>query len=284
MKKFSIALGKAILYSLAFTLIQTAATILYLIYSTVSYMLKYPVLTTMEHDQAFSYILGMMAGDLSYVTIVSLLLANLLALIVVWLFFRLRKKKASQEVMLQKTDWKTLLASALIGMSIPFSVGLLINLIPFSEEMMENYLENSDFLNIETSLLTFMTTAIIGPIAEEVFFRGLVYTRLKRGMNPVFAAIISAALFGVGHGGMVWFTSAFLGGLILAWVFEKTQSLYAPIAIHIGNNAIADLTQDTIDIPIWLIVVSSLLLIASMIFLAKNSENRNQSLTSESNA
>lgn len=40
---------------------------------------------------------------------------------------------------------------------------------------------------------------ISGPVAEEVLFSGLVYTRLKAGMNKIAAALIFSLLFGI-HG------------------------------------------------------------------------------------
>ena len=59
--------------------------------------------------------------------------------------------------------------------------------------------------------------------------------------------VLSAAVCASGHPGIVWFVSAFLGGLLMAWVYERTGSLAAPILVHMLNNA-------SIGYPGWLAI------------------------------
>lgn len=83
---------------------------------------------------------------------------------------------------------------------------------------------------------------VLAPIAEELFFRGFVFAGLRRAM-PIWPAIVlSAVIFGSLHlvGGDigVGIQIAVLGG-ILAYLYERTGSLWAPIAAHMINNSIA---------------------------------------------
>ena len=100
--------------------------------------------------------------------------------------------------------------------------------------------------------LTFLGTAIVAPIVEEVIFRGLAYSRMKKGMPTVWAVILTSVLFGVAHGHPVWMLYTFAFGLLLIWVFERTRSLVAPMVLHIGYNLCAVLQMLLpADAPDW---------------------------------
>jgi uncharacterized protein len=86
-------------------------------------------------------------------------------------------------------------------------------------------------------------------IFEELIFRGvLLYILIKR-IGPKSAIIISAAGFGIYHwfsfnvwgqpvNMIVTFLATGMMGLLLAYSYSKTFSLYIPIAIHLGWNGI----------------------------------------------
>ena len=84
---------------------------------------------------------------------------------------------------------------------------------------------------------------IAAPITEEIFFRGFIFGGLRRAMPFLFAAVISAGIWGLFHftgpgsWGVVLQLSVF--GLALAWVYERTGSIWPTIAIHAINNALA---------------------------------------------
>lgn len=88
-------------------------------------------------------------------------------------------------------------------------------------------------------LIPFMLVGIIiAPLAEEIFFRGIIYGYLKR-LTVIVAVILSTALFSVFHWGQGVPVTQIVGGLVFAISYEKEQSLMAPVTIHIlGNLAI----------------------------------------------
>ena len=79
----------------------------------------------------------------------------------------------------------------------------------------------------------------IGPLAEEIFFRGIVYGYLRRW--GVFVAVaVSTLLFVLPHwsGGNLPLTQL-VGGIVFALAYEKEDNLMAPITVHcLGNLAI----------------------------------------------
>lgn len=77
------------------------------------------------------------------------------------------------------------------------------------------------------------------PLVEELIFRGLLFQWLRGRTGPIPGALISALLFGGLHwpsGQAAW---AGLVGFALALLFHRFGSLWAPVAAHSGNNALA---------------------------------------------
>jgi membrane protease YdiL (CAAX protease family) len=85
----------------------------------------------------------------------------------------------------------------------------------------------------------FIVGGILGPVAEELFFRGILYGFLRRWgviVALVFSTLIFVLCHPLGHGIPV---SRLLGGLLFAVAYEFTGSLMVPITIHaLGNLAI----------------------------------------------
>ena len=76
---------------------------------------------------------------------------------------------------------------------------------------------------------------LIGPLCEELVFRGLLAGRLARyGQKP--AAFISALLFGLYHANMEQFFYAFALGLLLAYAYYRTGLLRTSVVLHMLFN------------------------------------------------
>ncbi len=92
-------------------------------------------------------------------------------------------------------------------------------------------------------VLFFIVGGMVGPVAEEVFFRGILYGFLRR-WGVIVALILSTLIFvlchPLSHGIPV---SRLVGGLLFAAAYEIGGSLIVPITIHaLGNLAIFTLS------------------------------------------
>jgi membrane protease YdiL (CAAX protease family) len=87
--------------------------------------------------------------------------------------------------------------------------------------------------------LVILSGIIIAPICEEIVFRGYLYKAFKDRFRPWYAIVMSAALFSAIHLEPLAAVQLFVIGIVLAYVYEKTDNLMAPIALHMLNNAIA---------------------------------------------
>lgn len=92
-------------------------------------------------------------------------------------------------------------------------------------------------------ILFFLIGGIVGPIAEEVFFRGMLYGFLRR-WGILEAIILTSLIFVLAHPVFPGIPATqVVGGLIFAVAYEVEGSLMVPITIHIlGNMAILTLS------------------------------------------
>jgi membrane protease YdiL (CAAX protease family) len=88
-------------------------------------------------------------------------------------------------------------------------------------------------------VLVVLAIVVFAPIAEEVFFRGVVFNAWLREGGRRFAFIGSALLFAVIHVSLLSLIPIFALGLMLAWIYDRTGTLVAPIAMHATVNGIS---------------------------------------------
>ncbi len=79
---------------------------------------------------------------------------------------------------------------------------------------------------------------LVAPFVEEVFFRGFVFAgfRVKCGWIP--AAVISAGLFAVVHMQPTLMLPIFLMGLIFAYLYQRTNSIWPAVIMHLATNTL----------------------------------------------
>lgn len=82
-------------------------------------------------------------------------------------------------------------------------------------------------------------------ISEEICFRGMLFGGLRERFHWVWAALISAVIFGVLHAltGLSAVPPLIVIGFMLAMVYEKTGSIVPAILFHMLNNSVALLAQ-----------------------------------------
>ncbi|MGN0362999.1 MAG: lysostaphin resistance A-like protein [Bilifractor sp.] len=86
-------------------------------------------------------------------------------------------------------------------------------------------------------LLLVIGTVILGPIAEEMIFRGMLYRRARYYTGRWMGAFICALCFGIYHGNVIQFLYAFVLGFLLVWVYRKSGDLRVAVAAHMCVNA-----------------------------------------------
>ncbi|MCX5667049.1 MAG: type II CAAX endopeptidase family protein [Candidatus Omnitrophica bacterium] len=78
--------------------------------------------------------------------------------------------------------------------------------------------------------------AIIGPVTEELFFRGFLYSALKKYIGIFWAMTATAGLFAALHAHIVGFFPIMALGMLLAYIYEKTGTLVSSVTVHMIHN------------------------------------------------
>lgn len=80
---------------------------------------------------------------------------------------------------------------------------------------------------------------ILAPVFEEVVFRGVLYSTLRRRLNAPVAMVVSALIFALAHGyGTFGLVTIFWSGVLWARAYEKTGSILPGMVAHALNNSL----------------------------------------------
>lgn len=96
-------------------------------------------------------------------------------------------------------------------------------------------------------VIVFLWAAVEAPLIEETLFRGILYQGLRTFFGRwmalpwavLCAALVSGFTFGFVHGQPHTLPILFFMGVVLAYVFQYTRSVYASAVLHGITNAIA---------------------------------------------
>ncbi|POY35588.1 hypothetical protein C3K47_14425 [Solitalea longa] len=91
---------------------------------------------------------------------------------------------------------------------------------------------------LETPVVGFLTICIAAPILEEIIFRGIILKGLLENYSAQKAIFSSAFIFGLIHFNPVQSIGAFVLGLLMGWLYYRTNDLRLTILVHFLNNFI----------------------------------------------
>lgn len=83
-----------------------------------------------------------------------------------------------------------------------------------------------------------ISVVILAPLLEEIIFRRIVFKRLNLKLSFITSAVISSAIFGIGHE-LLAILGAIVFGVTCCVLYRKYNNLLVPIAVHFVNNLIA---------------------------------------------
>lgn len=232
---------KAIGYFMIYFLVSEAVSFIYMFIYIFAYLSKLgydKVLTIVENSQEFTMLLQEMLEKLLAQTTIISIISSVVVLLVLFIIFKARKKNIKEELLINKIDKRAILPIILMGLALNIFTEILISIIPFSEELLMQYSQNVALAFSGNTLIDIIAVAIIAPIIEEIVFRGLVFTRLNKGINTVVAVILSSLLFAIMHMQLIWIIYAFIFGIIFNLIYIRFKSLLANILLHMSYNSV----------------------------------------------
>lgn len=112
-----------------------------------------------------------------------------------------------------------------------------------------------------------ISSAILGPIIEELVFRGILLNSLNRIMGIKSAVIVSSVIFGLLHGtSLVVIISATAGGIALACIYLIHKNLLNSIIVHGIYNLMVTISIMRPRLPVEMPDLVSDMNVAIMIF------------------
>jgi len=155
----------------------------------------------------------------------------------------------------------------------------------FLQDMFETIIVNKYII------VSILFVGIIPAFVEEMLFRGLILDGFRGNYSLRKAVILSSLLFGIIHFNPWQFVTAFIIGIISAWICIKTESIILCIYIHLFNNMVSVLAMKFNDImpikgfnsayseqtfqPLWFDIIGIIFTVAG-ILLFLNSINRKE--------
>jgi membrane protease YdiL (CAAX protease family) len=139
-----------------------------------------------------------------------------------------------------KSDVKTGLKHYLIVLPVIIASGFVVDFAlrafgiePEQQDIINNVL-SEDSLGVLAFMVFFGVLA--APIVEELIFRGFLQSAVRITCDKLQAVLTSGFVFALIHWNAHVFLQIFILGLLLAYLFEITGSLVAPITVHICHN------------------------------------------------
>jgi membrane protease YdiL (CAAX protease family) len=183
------------------------------------------------------------SGEKSAGVTIGLMVASVLALTSSAYFFAIKKHPQGwKSVGLRPSTRSWLIASAIIGaLFMPVNILIVttvqrilaVPVLDFSSETTGESIPIPEFLAV------FVLVVIIVPIAEEIFFRGIIYKWLRRRAGFLIGLLVSSITFGTLHFAAPSIAAISVLGVLCALVYELSDSLWTAVTIHAMNNFLA---------------------------------------------
>ena len=197
-----------------------------------------------------SFIAGIFIQEFNIFTTLIISLLNFVCLAGSVYYFGIKRKKISWQS-LGIIPPRNFLLYALVGSGLAIAIlplrfvvgalGLWIENLLYGDITSITLRENILSVGYDTwygIVIMVIGVGVLAPIAEELFFRGLLYDWFRQKTGVVWGVVISSLLFGLAHyDSLAVVGSSFVMGLVMAAAFEKTRSLWISIFMHVATNS-----------------------------------------------
>lgn len=278
MKKYLIMSAFVILYLAVYFILQNHIGSMYLIF----YMIK----EFIRDPQALASNIDFLMNDFIQKSIWYIVIAAAISFPVYVFIMWLRKESIYKFCSFSKISAMNIALVSLMGIALNFVAEFLIslsnlgNLSPDTEKMFGIIFEGNSLGMILLGI------GIIGPVIEEIIFRGLIFNELRRNIPVVWALIIQALLFGIYHMNPTQAIYASCLGIVLGLVFMWTKSIWAPILIHIFFNSTSTVLGKAADEQMlnsfqYPILIASVVILAVTLVLTWKGRKAGQLVSTE---
>lgn len=159
------------------------------------------------------------------------------------LFLKYMYQISTIDIGLTAENWRII---CLVGVIIGFvktTIVTIPTIVFFPEQNVSFGPPGSFYREPAILLLGLIVGVIIGPICEELIFRGIFYGYLRKRMRMGIAIAINTLIFVILHDTYPKAIAALLTGIIVCNLYERTGSLLFCIVIHSASNLFTSIGQ-----------------------------------------
>ena len=233
MAKYFKASGFILLYLAVYLAAQIGVMFLYSIVYIINYYLQNEVIPKDVYESVIKNIL--------INTTPCILVSIVISIPIYYLITKLRKERFIDVCSFKRISPAGIGINTLTGMAMAIFILYILAIIDSIYPLKNISGDYEDLMNTIMSgnfVIVFITVGILGPIIEEIIFRGLVLSELRKVTHNTSAVIIQGVLFGIYHMNPLQAMYASVIGIVLGYVMLRYKTLWAPILVHIFFNSL----------------------------------------------
>jgi membrane protease YdiL (CAAX protease family) len=136
-------------------------------------------------------------------------------------------------------DRAWVIVATVVGMFVVVGVyAVIVQLVGADKLLPESALGADVFDNRALVVMAGVLAVVTAPVAEETFFRGFLFGGLVKRLGIFWAALASGLLFSLAHAQPTTLIPFTFAGMLLAWSYAYTGSIWTNIAAHLTFNLI----------------------------------------------
>jgi len=189
------------------------------------------ILTVLGYAFGFSRLESTPGINTLFIALFELLLLIPIAIIFLW------RKVSWQALGLKRFDNKDLALGCGLLIMIYF-VTIINNLLMIALGVAVQVETITEMFNeMDSPLIFAVSTVLLAPFTEELFFRGFLFKGLREKYGWVNALMFSSIIFALFHGQLATLLPTFMLGALFAYMFQKTGSVLPGMLLHFSINA-----------------------------------------------
>ena len=201
-------------------------------------------------------------------TVLTSIISVFLLVPIYWFVLRLRKIKLTEFSGFHRISVKTAVLAAAIGTALIIPVNFVMSY--FSLDQLSPETERIfDVIFKGNSLpMLLLGIGIVGPIMEELIFRGLVFNELRRNIPVAAAVVLQGILFGAMHMNISQFLYAAPLGILFGCIYVWTGSILSTMLVHMFFNGMGIILGEIISDQVLTAALPAALCLAAAVALA----------------
>lgn len=153
---------------------------------------------------------------------------------VIWVFLRLIRRPFS-DLGFVKPLKRFVILGFMVGIFLFVCIGLLGNILThvFGTPAPQSFTVAVNGVNYKWEFgILALLGGVVAPLKEEMFFRGIIYPPFRQALGRGKGMLLTGLFFATLHYDIVRFLPLFIGGVVLAWLYERSASIWPAVIAH----------------------------------------------------